>query len=258
MNIVILGGGLSGCSLAYLLHEKHPDYDITLIEKQKETGGLCRTFEHGGIKYEYGPHILYSHSDKLKRFFEQFLQNKEHPFYQYLSVDGKLDDMYNYPITVAGVTKINPGAAVELYHINEDKPDYSSLENYIISSVGRTAYEYFFKYYNIKQWGINPKKIDVEWIRQRKVFLRDHVTSVFGDRWQGHPGDYNPMFNKLTENITVLNEEVLKYNGKTIKTSEGTLDADLFINTTPLDTLMYDDYMFNYRGVTWVHTALQG
>ena len=86
MNIVILGGGLSGCSLAYLLHEKHPDYDITLIEKQKETGGLCRTFEHVGIKYEYGPHILYSHSDKLKRFFEQFLQNKEHPFYQYLSV----------------------------------------------------------------------------------------------------------------------------------------------------------------------------
>ena len=88
------------------------------------------------------------------------------------------------------------------------------------------------------------------------MFLRDHVTSVFGDRWQGHPGDYNPMFNKLTENITVLNEEVLKYNGKTIKTSEGTLDADLFINTVPLDKLFYDDYMFNYRGVTWVYTLL--
>jgi len=256
-NFIVVGGGLSGCTVAYLLKKKYCDANIKLFESN-EIGGLCKTYEHQEINYELGPHILYSGNKKIEQFFSNFLDNKEMKYFQKLSIDGTIDDLYNFPVSVADVIRLNPRTAIELYNIELSNPDFSNVENYLISRVGRTAYEYFFKNYNIKQWGIHPRKMETEWISQRRIFLRNHVESVFGNKWQGHPGSYNPMFEKLTENIEIVFENVDNIdtkNGK-VYTKEKTYDADFILNTAPIDLLFENKSKLNYRGILWVYALL--
>jgi len=40
-NILVLGGGVAGSSIAYYLTEK--GYDVTVVERNARVGGLART-----------------------------------------------------------------------------------------------------------------------------------------------------------------------------------------------------------------------
>jgi protoporphyrinogen oxidase len=46
MNIIILGGGISSVSLAHFLKKKKKIKKITILEKEKEPGGLLRSFKN--------------------------------------------------------------------------------------------------------------------------------------------------------------------------------------------------------------------
>ena len=60
MNIVILGAGISGVSLAHYLQEKKNIKKITILEKEMRPGGLLRSFKYKKIAYDIGPHIIFS------------------------------------------------------------------------------------------------------------------------------------------------------------------------------------------------------
>lgn len=54
MSILILGAGLSGLSVAARLKE---GYEI--VEKERECGGLCRTYSRGGFVFDRAAHVLH-------------------------------------------------------------------------------------------------------------------------------------------------------------------------------------------------------
>jgi len=56
-NILVLGGGVAGSSMAYYLTEK--GYKVTVIERHSRVGGLARTCHYSGHPYEFGPHIWF-------------------------------------------------------------------------------------------------------------------------------------------------------------------------------------------------------
>lgn len=58
MNVVILGGGISGLSAAWFYHKKYPDHKITLLEKKSQLGGRIETISDGGFPFEKGPRTL--------------------------------------------------------------------------------------------------------------------------------------------------------------------------------------------------------
>jgi protoporphyrinogen/coproporphyrinogen III oxidase len=53
--IVIVGGGISGLTLAYRLERLRPDADITVLEKELSVGGAIRTESADGFRMEAGP-----------------------------------------------------------------------------------------------------------------------------------------------------------------------------------------------------------
>lgn len=55
MNIIILGGGITGLSAAWFLHKQDPKTKITLLEKEDRLGGWIRTSDEGGFLFEKGP-----------------------------------------------------------------------------------------------------------------------------------------------------------------------------------------------------------
>ncbi|MCK4385256.1 MAG: FAD-dependent oxidoreductase [candidate division Zixibacteria bacterium] len=65
MKIAVLGGGLSGLSLAYFLQDNKKVESIQIFEKEKTIGGLCRSFEINGTRYDIGPHIIFSKDQKI-------------------------------------------------------------------------------------------------------------------------------------------------------------------------------------------------
>lgn len=54
-QVVIVGAGLSGLSLAYRLHRAHPDVSITILERASRPGGNIWTERRNGFQVEIGP-----------------------------------------------------------------------------------------------------------------------------------------------------------------------------------------------------------
>jgi len=54
MKLVIIGGGITGLSLAYFLLEKNPSFDIVVLESEKKAGGKIWTDKVNGFLCEGG------------------------------------------------------------------------------------------------------------------------------------------------------------------------------------------------------------
>ncbi len=241
MKCLILGAGPAGCSVAYFL-KKRGVTDITMVEKDDRIGGCSKTYFHDNIPYEFGPQIMYTDEEKIKSVYLEFLiqnppKTDDGEYHPALSVDGKLDDPHTFPVTVKNVLKLkNPEKAIfELYNVNLQKPDYTNLENYVVSRMGKTLYETYVKNYNIKQWKRNPIDMDTEWVKYRNLSLRE-IPDLFQGKWQGHPGDYTNLWNGMTKDIKIIKGEATiddKFNEVKI---DGCLtdNYDLIISTLPL------------------------
>ncbi len=73
MRIGIIGGGLSGLSLAYFLQDGDLIRAIEVLEKEPTYGGLCRSYELEGIPYDVGPHILFSKDEEILKLMIRLL-----------------------------------------------------------------------------------------------------------------------------------------------------------------------------------------
>lgn len=58
-RVVIVGGGLSGLSLAFRLRERRPDIGLTVLEKRSAPGGNIATLARDGFRVECGPNGIF-------------------------------------------------------------------------------------------------------------------------------------------------------------------------------------------------------
>ena len=65
-NVVVLGGGLSGCSAAYAL--ARAGLRVTVVERAPALGGLAGSFEREGHFYPLGYHHIL-HRDRTLLYF---------------------------------------------------------------------------------------------------------------------------------------------------------------------------------------------
>jgi UDP-galactopyranose mutase len=252
MKTLILGAGPAGCSTAYALKQKGIT-DLTIVENDL-TGGCSHTKLYNEIPYEFGPQVMYTDELRLQKVFEQFLtqyppQTADHEYHPALLVDGTLDNIHDFPVTIANVLKHEDPVSVieELYHINLEKPDYSNFENYMISRIGRRLYEKYIKNYNIKQWKIHPSEMDAEWARFRNLTLRKN-SDMFKGKWQGHPGNYNPMWEGMLEDVKFVKGHASvndEYNSVLVDDSEVIDQYDLIISTLPMHSSL--DFINTYK-----------
>ncbi len=55
-DTIIIGGGLSGLTIAHRLLRDQPQHRFCLLEKERRTGGVIQSWRQGGILAEPGPH----------------------------------------------------------------------------------------------------------------------------------------------------------------------------------------------------------
>ncbi len=76
--ILILGAGLTGLSTGCALGER----EHLIVEQEKETGGLCRSFQVDGFTYDLTGHLLHLRDDKIRQFVDKLLPEDSWNFIQ--------------------------------------------------------------------------------------------------------------------------------------------------------------------------------
>src|SRR3989338_4513745 len=73
-RVIIMGGGLAGLTAAYELVRAKKK--VIVFEKWEDVGGLARTIEKNGFRFDTGPHRWYAKNDMVNNWMLK-LMNKE-------------------------------------------------------------------------------------------------------------------------------------------------------------------------------------
>jgi protoporphyrinogen oxidase len=170
-RFVVLGGGIAGLATAKELLER--GCQVTLIEKGSEVGGLARTFNQHGFRFDIGGHRFHSNNPTVVQWLKDLLKTDllTVPRTSHIHLNGQFVD---YPIQFPGALSIfSPWQAARmvgsylLAKITErDRPD-QSFEDWVVKRYGRALYEVFFKPYTEKVWGIPCHELSAAWAAQR-------------------------------------------------------------------------------------------
>ncbi|MDR1912718.1 MAG: UDP-galactopyranose mutase [Helicobacteraceae bacterium] len=189
---LIVGAGLTGAVIAERLAAKGKP--SLVIDRRDHIGGNCYDYNDGGITiHKYGPHAFHTNNkivwDYLSRFTEWryfFLKTTAHIDNQLVPIPFNIDTIYAlFPNNLAEklidklIAKYEYGASVSISDLQKaDDGDLKFLANFI--------YEKVFKNYTAKQWGIDPKNIDLAVLARVPVVIsRDD--GYFHDKYQGIP-----------------------------------------------------------------------
>jgi len=106
-DTIIVGAGLTGLVIAHKIKRSHPDHRLLLLEKNRTSGGVIKSFRDSGYLAEYGPHgFLDNCAESRALLTETGLEQacvraslKE--FVRYVCIDSKLMMIPQSPLKIA-------------------------------------------------------------------------------------------------------------------------------------------------------------
>ncbi len=170
-HVVVLGAGPAGLSAAHEL-TRH-GLPVTLLEKDPvQVGGLARTVEFQGCRFDVGPHRFFSKSAEIESLWTEVLGDEMRPVERMTRIlySGRY---FAYPLRVANAF-LNLGpietvhclvsyARARLWPVNPAL----TFEDWVCNQFGRRLFEIFFKTYTEKVWGISTSELSADWAAQR-------------------------------------------------------------------------------------------
>jgi protoporphyrinogen oxidase len=180
--IGIVGGGLSGLCLKYLL--KRPS---EILEKELRVGGLCRTFRKDGFSYDIGGHILYSKDEAAVRFWRSILGSNLARRRRNNKVLFK-GRYVKYPFE-NDLGSLDPGDAYECLvgYLKNTHPKPVNFREWIYHTFGDGIAEKYLLPYNAKIWKFPLERMGVEWVeRVPRPPVEDVVKSALGIPTEGY------------------------------------------------------------------------
>lgn len=249
-NIVIIGGGVAGCTAAHQLKCKFPKWDIKLFEIGNFLGAGVRTFYYGGHPYTFGPRHFLTQNEKVYDYMNSLCPLRDCGDHQFITYVEKDNAFYNYPIHEDDI-KSMPDFSLIDKQMKEVKgvAHAKNLEDYWIGSVGKILYDKFILNYNKKMWLVdNNKKIDTFNWSPKGVNIKKGPRAAWDNAISAYPyasDGYNVFFDKCTADIEVnLNKKVDKFDleKNRIKVDNHWIEYDFLINSISPDELFEKCY----------------
>ncbi len=226
-KILVLGGGLGGLSVAWML-ARTGKFQVTVVEKESSVGGLCGMFKHNDFYLDYGPHKSYS---VIPGVLDEFvaLMGKDamrHKKKQSIYLFGQY---LNYPMSMSDLISkmgfknlIHCGiGALQSKLVNiRAKRQISSYEDFIIDKFGHNLYELVFRPLADKVWG-DPQTLSEDIARTRipSNSILDVLVRISGLKKERANTDaeffYYPKggFGRLAE---MMSGEIIRHGGRII------------------------------------------
>ncbi|MEJ2697284.1 MAG: FAD-dependent oxidoreductase [Candidatus Sulfobium sp.] len=170
---VILGGGLTGLSAGYVLSDA--GMAVKVFESGPTVGGLSRTIESGGFRFDLGGHRFFTTDERINDFVRE-LMGEELITVSRTSKIFMRGRYFDYPLKplnamfglgIPVTLRIFADYGLEKAKGLVNKSEAVSLEDWVVNQFGRTMFNIYFKGYSEKVWGIGCDRISAEWVAQR-------------------------------------------------------------------------------------------
>lgn len=263
MRWAIIGGGLTGVTVARLLHET--GVDLMVLEKEEQIGGLCRSQTSDGFTFDRGgSHIIFSRDTEVLAFMNEVLRSNRAErkrntkiFYKGLMInypfENGLSDLPKEDLFFCINEYIKTIIAVEKGEI----PDPENFHDWIHGTFGRGIAECYMIPYNEKIWNYPTKQMSAHWMEGRvpRPPVEDIIRSAIGIPTEGYTHQSifsypieggiealvraiaDPVMNEITTGCEVSS---LRQDGEQWIIGEGSNEyhADQIISTIPLQHLL--------------------
>jgi protoporphyrinogen oxidase len=262
VKTAVLGGGLSGLTLARLLHEKGEG--VVVLEAELEYGGLCRSKINNGFTFDIGgSHIIFSRDAEVLAFMRRMIEGNEQQNSRKTKIYYK-QNYVKYPFE-NGLSDLPQDD--RFFCINEfiktlidvEKKGLAPPKNFrewIYYTFGKGIAECYMVPYNEKIWKYPTEKMSMHWVDGRipRPPVEDVIKSAIGIETEGYthqavfsyPLDGGiealvhaiavPIEHKIRVGFRVAS---LKKSGTVWQISDGheTIEADRIICTMPVQHL---------------------
>jgi protoporphyrinogen oxidase len=171
VDVAIIGAGPAGLTAGYLLTKA--GYSVAILERDaRYVGGISRTVEHQGFRFDIGGHRFFSRSKEVVDLWNELLPDDfiERPRMSRIYYEGKF---YSYPLRafealgnlglVRSALCMASFAKAKLW----PKREVKSFEDWTVNAFGRKLYSIFFKTYTEKVWGMPCDRMSADWAAQR-------------------------------------------------------------------------------------------
>ena len=252
-KVIIIGTGISGCTIARLLAEK--DYSVEIYEKNNFIGGNCHDYydESGILIHKYGPHIFHTSNEQVWNFVNRFSKFNGYINKVLVEIDNKKVQM---PINFNSIKKLCDRNDFKIFK-KECKSKFkeqlvsifdllNNLEFESSKKIINHIYKNVYENYTMKMWGISINEIDKDILKRVKINLNNIWNYFPNDKYQGLPiNGYTKMLENMIEhkNISInLNKDI----SKEIKFTKNSLSFQNESNVKIIFTGMIDK-LFNYK-----------
>ncbi len=258
LKIAILGAGVTGLTLARLLHEDQ--HQVTVLEKGKAPGGLCRSTVVDGFTCDNaGGHILFSKNPKVMDWMKDRVGRD-----QLVETERQTRILWHdryvpYPFE-NGIGALTPQARFDclkgyleaVERRKQGAPCPENFRDWIYWKMGDGLAKHFMVPYNEKIWECPLEDMDASWVAGRvpDAPVDDIIKAAVGLETEGYTHQSVFWFPKhggfqaLTDGIGRGIEdriqlqtpvERLRKKGKAFEVNGE--DFDLVVNTIPLKEL---------------------
>jgi len=179
-------------------------WQVHVYEQAPVVGGLARTVERDGYRFDIGGHRWFTKKDELNFFLVDLLGDELTLVDRTSRVyfDGKYVD---YPLRFGNVlSRIGPATgaralgdfvASKASQVLAKPAQAVSMEDAYVSQFGRTLYELFFRNYSQKVWGRDCRELSGDWVTQRSKGLT--LWTAFRDAIQRSDGKVDSLVDRF-------------------------------------------------------------
>jgi protoporphyrinogen oxidase len=171
LGIAILGAGPAGLTAAHVLAQR--GVAGTVIEGSGAVGGIARTVEVDGYRFDLGGHRFFTKLPAVARLWDDMLGEEflTRPRLSRIYYRGRF---LAYPLVARDVLArlgvVESARCALSYLAQQARPRRApaeTFEDWVTERFGRRLYEAFFRSYTEKVWGIPGTEIRAEWAAQR-------------------------------------------------------------------------------------------
>lgn len=194
MRTLILGGGLTGITLARLLQER--GHELLVLEREDRPGGLCRSRTGEGFTFDCGgSHIIFSRDTEVLEFMKRVLgENQEirarntKVFYRGILVK------YPFENGLAQLPREDCFFCLNEYiraYIRREKGEAGTPANFrewMYATFGKGIAELYLVPYNEKIWNFPTERMSAHWVEGRVPVppVEDVIKSALGIETEGY------------------------------------------------------------------------